>query len=155
VSSRPEPGVETSAGGVVFRCTADGPRYLLILDGYKAWGFPKGHVKAGESGSAAAQREIAEETGLADVNLHGPLGTIDWYFRFRGRLVHKYCHFYLFESQAGDATPQLEEGITACRWYAADEALTTISYDNARGILREAVARAPGLCASDGRGGRR
>ncbi len=150
MSSRSEAGVETSAGGVVFRCTGEGPRYLLILDGYRAWGFPKGHVKPGESGSAAARREIAEETGLDDVTLHGPLRTIDWYFRLRGRLVHKYCHFYLFESPSGDAIPQQEEGITACAWYPADAALATISYDNAREVLRDAVDRVPGLCERNG-----
>ena len=29
------------------------------------WGFPKGHVKDGESGLAGAVREVFEETGLA------------------------------------------------------------------------------------------
>src|SRR5881628_244510 len=34
---------ETSAGGVVFRRGPDGgPRFLLIRDSYRNWGFPKG-----------------------------------------------------------------------------------------------------------------
>jgi len=35
--------------------------------------------------------------------------------------------------------PQREEGISACAWHPLDEALTTISYDNARGVLRRAA----------------
>ena len=137
---------ETSAGGVVFRCDDHGLRFLLILDGYGNWGFPKGHIDEGEIPDIAARREILEETGLGDLILRAPLGMIDWYFRFEGRLVHKYCHYYLFESSEGSPSPQAEEGITACRWYALDEALQTISYDNARVVLRSAARLVPQFC---------
>jgi 8-oxo-dGTP pyrophosphatase MutT (NUDIX family) len=102
---------ETSAGGVIYRCTPDGPKFLLIKDGYKNWGFPKGHLKQEEGPAEAAYREVMEETSLTDLTLHEPLGIIDWFFRFRGRLIHKHCHFFLFESPTGSATPQAEEGI--------------------------------------------
>src|SRR6267154_2324888 len=56
---------ETSAGGVVFRRPPDGePRFLLIRDSYRNWGFPKGHLEPGEPPADAARREVAEETGL-------------------------------------------------------------------------------------------
>jgi hypothetical protein len=35
--------------------------------------------------------------------------------------------------------PQVEEGITECTWLPLDEALETISYDNARDVLRRAA----------------
>ena len=131
---------ETSAGGVVFRRDADGtPRYLLIRDSYKNWGFPKGHLEAAEPPADAARREVAEETGLKDLMLHGPIQVIDWYFRFRGKTIHKYCHFFLFESKQGELVPQLEEGITDCTWRTLAESLETISYDNARGVLERAA----------------
>jgi 8-oxo-dGTP pyrophosphatase MutT (NUDIX family) len=131
---------ETSAGGVVFRRWADGEwRYLLIRDSYRNWGFPKGHVEPREPPAQAARREIAEETGLSDLILHGPIEVIDWYFRFHGRTIHKYCHFFLFESRLGEAVPQVDEGITECVWRPLDEALGTISYDNARSVLQRAA----------------
>jgi 8-oxo-dGTP pyrophosphatase MutT (NUDIX family) len=131
---------ETSAGGVVFRRGADGEiRFLLIRDSYRNWGFPKGHIEPGEPPAQAARREIAEETGLADLLLHGPIQVIDWYFRFRGKTIHKYCHFFLFESKQGEPVPQTEEGITDCAWRALDDSIRTISYDNARGVLEQAA----------------
>lgn len=137
---------ETSAGGVIFRCENDGPHFLLILDGYKNWGFPKGHIDAGESPDTAARREIEEETGLGDLILRAPLGMIDWYFRQGDRLIHKYCHYFLFESESGTPRPQDEEGIVACEFYSQSDAVKTISYDNARTVLRSAILVVPQFC---------
>lgn len=137
---------ETSAGGVVFRRWPEGePRFLLIRDSYQNWGFPKGHLEVGEPPAHAARREVAEETGLEDLALHGPIRVIDWYFRFRGKTIHKYCHFFLFESRHGDPVPQAEEGITDCAWYPLAEACRTISYDNARSVLEQAAAMVQAL----------
>ena len=151
---------ETSAGGVVFRREPDGePRYLLIRDSYDNWGFPKGHLEPGEPPADAARREVAEETQLADLLLHGPIQVIDWYFRFGGKTIHKFCHFFLFESKQGEPVPQVEEGITACEWHPLARAVATISYDNARGVLRraaemvEALAHAPAPEIGNGEAG--
>lgn len=129
---------ETSAGGVVVRRSPDGTWFLLIRDGHHNWGFPKGHLHGGEGPEQAARREIAEETGLDDLALHDALGQIDWYFRFRGNLIHKFCHFFLFSSDAGDPTPQGEEGISACVWLPFDEAEARLTHDNARRVLQAA-----------------
>lgn len=129
---------EVSAGGVVFRRSVQGPRFLLIRDSYGHWGFPKGHLEPGETPAEAAIRETTEETGLETLVLHRPLDTIDWYFRLRGKLIHKFCHFFLLESEAGDPTPQQDEGITECAWYSLEEAVAAIGYQNARSVLRGA-----------------
>lgn len=134
----------------MYRRGPDGvPQYLLIRDSYENWGFPKGHVERSERPADAAQREVAEETGLADLVPRGGVEVIDWYFRFRGRTIHKYCHFFLFESAAGEPIPQIEEGITACVWKPIAEAVATISYDNARNVLQRADAMVRGFAAAE------
>jgi ADP-ribose pyrophosphatase YjhB (NUDIX family) len=130
--------LETSAGGIVVRREGGHTLYLLIRDSYHNWGFPKGHVEAGERPEDAAMREVCEETGLRDVRLRGAIHTVDWYFRFRGRLIHKVCHFYLMETEHTQTEPQADEGITACRWEGFDDAVGLISYENAREVLRRA-----------------
>jgi 8-oxo-dGTP pyrophosphatase MutT (NUDIX family) len=130
---------ETSAGGVVYRRTESGLVVLLIKDSYRNWGFPKGHVEEGEQPSDAALREIREETGLTDLVLQGRVQDIDWFFRFKGRLIHKTCHFFLIESAGGEATPQRSEGISAVKWLSVEEAMQTVSYANAREVLRAAA----------------
>ena len=55
-----------AAGAVVFRRTNGGVK-LLVLRAYKNWDFPKGTVDPGEDQLHAAKREIAEETGLTEL----------------------------------------------------------------------------------------
>ena len=134
---------ETSAGGVVYRVVDGSPLYLLIRDSYRNWGFPKGHVEQGELPDGAALREVSEETGLSDLALRGLIETIDWHFRFRGKLIHKICHFYLMETVEATTSPQRTEGITACRWLPFGAAEELISYANARDVLRKARTLLP------------
>ncbi len=129
---------ETSAGGVVYRLDDGSPLFLLIRDSYQNWGFPKGHLESGERADEAAMREVREETGIENVALRGTIETIDWYFRFRGRLIHKVCHFFLMETGQATTSPQHAEGITACQWVAYDAAQLAISYANARLVLHRA-----------------
>ena len=129
---------ETSAGGVVFRIADGQAFFLLIRDSYQNWGFPKGHVEPGEALEAAALREVGEETGLDGLTVRGSIEVIDWFFRFRGQLIHKFCHFYLIETAETRTSPQRAEGITACRWTPFDEAQSLVSYANAREVLRRA-----------------
>ena len=129
---------ETSAGGIVYRLDNGEPRYLLIRDAYKHWGFPKGHLEGGEQPETAAVREVGEETGVKDLAIRGLVGTIEWSFRFHGNLIHKVCHFFLMESARSRTSPQRAEGITACRWSTYGEAERMVSYKNARAVLRRA-----------------
>jgi 8-oxo-dGTP pyrophosphatase MutT (NUDIX family) len=140
---------ETSAGGVVFRVESGAPLFLLIRDSYANWGFPKGHLETGERAEDAALREVREETGLSELSVRGTIDTIDWYFRFRGRLIHKVCHFFLMETSQADTAPQRAEGITACRWAPYGDAVDSISYGNARQVLHHAFEMISGTRAPE------
>lgn len=113
---------------------------LLIRDPYGNWGLPKGHIEDGEDARQAAVREVSEETGLERMEVGPELGTIEWFFRRRGRLVHKYCTFFAMRSTEGDAVPEVGEGITECAWLPLPRALERITYENARLPLSQAQA---------------
>lgn len=130
--------IETSAGGVVYRRSNDDLLFLLIRDPYQNWGLPKGHLERGETAEQTAIREVQEETGIMDLELRDALDTIDWFFRDGPDLIHKYCHFFLMETAAEETRPQLDEGITECVWLPLPDALRTLTYDNARGVLEAA-----------------
>ena len=60
----PEPLL--SAGVVIVRPGQHGCAFLL-LRAYSYWDFPKGLVEAGEMPFDAARREVAEETGITQL----------------------------------------------------------------------------------------
>ncbi len=147
--------IELSAGGVIYRRATGGDlEMLLIKDSYGNWGFPKGHLEAGEDAATAALRECREETGLGRLRLVERLGTTDWYFRQNKGLVHKFCDYFLVEVEGEDtARPQKREGIQACEWLSPSEFVRRVTYENARQIARRAVERASGAGAESDRGG--
>ena len=138
MAKRTRARIERSAGGVVVRVIAGEPHILVIRDPYQNWGLPKGHLESGEGNGDAAVREVGEETGLGDLTLGQELATVDWYFRAGGKLIHKFCAFYLMWSEQGDPVPELGEGITECVWLPLPEAARRISYDNAREVVNAA-----------------
>jgi 8-oxo-dGTP pyrophosphatase MutT (NUDIX family) len=51
------------AAAVCYQRTDSGVQLLLVKTKGETWTFPKGHVKSGETGQSAAQREAREEAG--------------------------------------------------------------------------------------------
>ena len=111
-----------AAGAVIFRRSDRGIR-LLLLRAYKNWDFPKGMVEPGEDALAAARREVAEETGLAD--LASPFGD-----EFKETLPYsgnKVARYYLAETDAEKivlpVSPELgRPDHHEYRWASFDEA---------------------------------
>lgn len=136
--------IELSAGGVIFRQLGGAVQVLLIKDSYDNWGFPKGHIEAGESSLEAALRECREETGLERLTVVAELGASDWYFRSAETLVHKFCDYFLLEADPeAEARPQHSEGIDLLVWLPPEGALQRVTYANARHMLELSLDRLP------------
>ncbi len=137
----PSPQITTfrAAGGVVVSTTTDGqPCVLLIQDRYGHWTLPKGHLHAGESEEAAAQREIAEETSIACTV--GPLvERIHYQVYKRGTWHDKTVAFFLCSAAHSPPRPDADEAIRAAQWIDPSRALELISYPQVREVLRRAL----------------
>jgi 8-oxo-dGTP pyrophosphatase MutT (NUDIX family) len=130
-----------SAGGVVFRQTADGPLFALIKANGR-WGFPKGNIEKNETPELTALREISEETGLPlnRLRIVRRLPPVKCAFRWEGALIYKTVHNYLVLLN-GDAAfhPQLSE-VEEARWFTPSGARRAIRFKNSRETLDAAIA---------------
>jgi 8-oxo-dGTP pyrophosphatase MutT (NUDIX family) len=121
---------EVAAGALV---VSPGGRTLLIHHAEEdRWCFPKGHVEPGESAASAALREIAEETGLLQVQLGHELATVTYRFydAARDRSVVKTAIY--FEGRSEEAPLHLEPIFDRAQWCTSVEARRLVAYDDER-----------------------
>lgn len=127
---------EKSCGAVIFRRDTNGWNVLLIRHARgKHISFPKGHMEAGELESQTAEREVLEETGIRV--------KVDRRYRAENRYnirsdVQKLVVIFAAVTSQLEITPQPEE-IAEANWYPVEEALSRLTYERDRKILRAAL----------------
>ena len=126
---------EKSAGAVVFH-RGEQIEYLLLRSTF--WGFPKGHVEAGETEKQAARREIREETGLEVTLLKGFRVQDEYWYARESDRIHKVAVLFLAEAKNRDSKISWEH--SEMTWLTLDEALARLTYENGREILKKANA---------------
>ncbi|MBI2743666.1 MAG: NUDIX domain-containing protein [Chlamydiales bacterium] len=112
--------------------------FLILHIAGRHWGFPKGHLNAGETPLEAAKRELKEETGLNIISLIRPEPFIETYrFSRRGKPVSKTVQYFAAEVE-GEVILQPEE-IRDGRWFSFKEAIRVLSFQEARAICHELI----------------
>ena len=121
---------EKSCGAIVL----DGGKILVIQQAEWHWGFPNGHVEAGETEVQTAIREIKEETNY-DVEVNENFRYVETYSPKEG--VEKDVVFFVAKKVAGDMRPQ-EEEVQNILWLTYEETLERLTYENSKEILKKA-----------------
>jgi 8-oxo-dGTP pyrophosphatase MutT (NUDIX family)/phosphohistidine phosphatase SixA len=124
----------TAAGAVVLR---RGRQVLLVhRPKYDDWSFPKGKLDRGEHVTAAAVREVEEETGLR-VRLGRPLRS-QTYPTSKGR---KTVHYWIARTTAGDDVSGYvaNDEIDEVAWVPIEKAAKLLSYRRDRRVLAQAL----------------
>jgi 8-oxo-dGTP pyrophosphatase MutT (NUDIX family) len=87
------------------------------------WDLPKGKLDdKDENISSCALREVKEETGLYNLELNELLTTTYHIYKLKQRFVLKQTDWFRMEADKEILKPQVEEGITACKWLSPKEA---------------------------------
>ena len=127
-----------AAGGVVVDRRDGGQRVLVVhRPAYDDWSLPKGHIDAGETPSAAALREVTEETGVA-ARIVRELGTT----QYRSGTLHKQVHWFLMERTPDSAEPTertADAEVDVAAWWDADMAQRELTHPADRRLVRSAV----------------
>jgi len=124
-----------AAGAVV---TRRGGQVLLVhRPRYDDWSFPKGKLDRGEHITAAAVREVAEETGV-DIRLGPPLRSQRYAAGRRMKAVHYWMGRAVGSDDVSTYRPNAE--IDEVAWVSHDDAVAMLTYPYDRETLREATA---------------
>lgn len=129
--------MEYSAGAVIYRRNNENKLEYLIVQSVinDNWGFPKGHLEAGETAKQAAVREVAEEVGLKP--------KFDFNFMQKTQysltlMKQKTVTFFLAEYQAGQSIVAQKEEIKNYKWITFEEASTYLTVHDKLRVLQAA-----------------
>ena len=131
--------MEFSCGGVVFADTGEGRKYLLIRSKSGFWGFPKGHMEAGETEEQTARREVREETGSDVVFLEGFRASDEYPLTREGKPdVRKQVTYFLARCEEKAFRPLDTREVAEARLMTCAEADAFVYSEGLRRILAEA-----------------
>jgi 8-oxo-(d)GTP phosphatase len=126
-----------SAGAVVL---GSGGNVLLVhRPKYDDWSFPKGKLDRGEHVTAAAVREVEEETGIR-IRLGVPLSNQHYPVRAGTKLVHYWVGRAVGDGDVSDYQPNAE--IDEVAWFPIDKARRRLTYRYDVDTLEEALQQA-------------
>ncbi|VFJ15232.1 NUDIX domain-containing protein [Candidatus Nitrosocosmicus franklandus] len=130
--------IELSVGGIIrYQSTEfnkDHSEFLLLRNKRGFWGFPQGHKERGENEIQTLQREVQEETGITDLEIHQYIGKIQYkYFRADGIRSEKEVKFYFATTPVREVVISNEhEGF---KWTTYQEALSMLDHRQLKSII--------------------
>lgn len=130
-----------SAGVILIRRQQGALQVFLVQNATTgSWGFPKGHIEAGETIPEAARREAQEETGLMSFTLGVKLGTV---VRTSGpkkdpRIIHYFLVDEFVELKQWTVADHREQ--RAILWLPLSAALDRLTHPEEREFLRTIFA---------------
>ncbi len=135
---------EFSAGGIVIRRLRGDWAFAAIRPAGKpqgVWVLPKGQIAAGETGEAAAIREISEETGVRG-EVVTKLGDTRYWFTWEGDRVFKIVSFFLVRyrgGRLGEIPEEFRHEVAEVRWLSLASAPRVLAYGGERTMAGRAI----------------
>lgn len=127
--------MEEHSCGVILYTDKQGYReYVLIMEPSGTYGFPKGHIRRGETELECALRECYEETGITPTILPDFKRTI--HYNMAGKGHSKEVTYFLAKYQDEELKPN-DSNIQSCKKYTIDVALNLIKFKQIKDILIE------------------
>lgn len=126
-----------AAGGLVQNADGD---YLFIFR-YNKWDLPKGKLEPNENLSAAALREVSEETGISKISMEGYITDTFHTYKIGNATVLKKTSWYRMKYNGNEPLiPQESEDIIEAKWFSINQIdkISINTYDTIREVLAKA-----------------
>ena len=127
---------EKSCGAVLFTRQNGFPRYVLIQSRQGIYGFPKGHMEAGETEEETALREIFEEVGIKPALLEGFREMTEYPLPGKADTMKQVVCF-LAEYEDQPVKIQLEE-VASAGLFSYEEAMQLLQFEDLKVIFQRA-----------------
>ena len=113
---------------------AESAEFLLLRNRRGFWGFPQGHKERGETEIETLKREVAEETGIANLDIQSYIGKIRYsYFRADGMKSNKEVTFYFAISF--NSLIKISKEHEGFKWVTYSDALSLLNHRQLKSIL--------------------
>lgn len=128
----------SAAGGVVVHA---GRMLLLDRPGRGEVRLPKGHIEPGEAPAITALREVAEESGYAELEIVADLGHDVVEFDYAGEHYVRDERYFLMRLAGDDrqARSAKDAAQFSVKWVPLDEAPDQLTYAAEQAVARRAV----------------
>lgn len=128
-----------AAGGVIIENNR-----MLLLDrpSREEMRLPKGHIELGEAPQETALREVQEETGIANLEIVGDLGSRIVEFDYKNAHYCRTEHYFLMRriGEENTARPPKDAQDFHPKWVSIDEAVAMLTYAAEQDVARRAIA---------------
>jgi 8-oxo-dGTP pyrophosphatase MutT (NUDIX family) len=102
-----------AAGGLITNSEEE----ILLMFRRGKWDLPKGKQDEGENLETCALREVAEETGLHNVELEHKITETLHFYTYKEKKILKHTYWYKMKFTGTELTiPQIEEDIVDIQW---------------------------------------
>ena len=132
--------LEHSCGAVVVNRDSGSPHYVIVVSHRGILGFPKGHMKSGETERETALREILEETGLHVTLIEGFRVSVTRPVFQEDKVVANKNIVYFLAEYSGQTCTAQESEINEIHILNYEEALSRFQFESNRYVLQKAHA---------------
>ena len=128
--------IEERSAGVILFNKAEDIQFLVLKYPSGHWDFVKGNIEEGEEEEETVKRELFEETGINNLEIHqGFNEKAEYNYYKKNNKVHKIVSYYLAETNQKQVKLSFEH--LDHKWSNYEDSMKLITFENSREILKK------------------
>ena len=128
--------IEERSAGVILFNKADGIQFLVLKYPSGHWDFVNGNIEEGEEEEETVKRELFEETGINNLEIHqGFNEKAEYNYYKKNNKVHKIVSYYLAETNQKQVKLSFEH--LDHKWSNYEDSMKLITFENSKEILKK------------------